>query len=1082
MVFYSRDPERTGLSAVLQSSEPDYQYLRTEWNEIRSKIIEPIFKDDNGDGNVSELSVGTTPPNNSEFNSKERKKDDPYGRVKWFMESRFGSEASPSEPQLVAYADAARVMKQSMIEAVEDIEIEALLDIEAAPNAYKNNWIPLGPTVIDHGQASKYPQVSGRVTSIAVGPSGKRIYVGTSNGGVWYSGDEGNTWTPLNEWATSWQVSVEADSLSVGSIAVVFDKTNRDKDVIYVGTGEPLAELKRQKWKNSAIQFLGIGIKRSVNGGKTWTTEAKNLKANNSSIYKIVIDPDNSAKAFVASSTGIYKRPASTDPKILVKWDLITSPNFIDSSGIINPNGTVSDFIITGSGATKKYYAAFWDSQVFQSTNSTSWNALAGVNSISRKVLAACEKKPEVVYLFDQNNDLFQLSGNSFVMVDRTTLPVVFVGGQGDYDIILAVDPENENEVYLGGDIVYESDGATPPDFNWSLSLYKGQVSTVAGKLIFSFLPANKLTGDMYSSISQTADNTFIGSNIHPDVHAIAFALDATGLKHDRTKVWIGCDGGIFYSTQAGMKGTFNAKNYGLAITQTTYISQHPDISSIIFAGTQDNGTLRYLGSENWYEVQQGDGGGVAVDTANPRKIMHEYFSGNLWTCSDGGSNNCSWRNVLNPTTERTRFFSQIAVAPTGNPSMVAFGTDRLRLSANWGTNWIVLPTKADPAVGLPLISQQIIGPITTVKIASATQIFAATESDVFRYQRVGTDWVKQTIPNIGLPAGTFYITYIEVDPSNVNNFYVALGGPGSFVRCYYCDTSGATIWVAVGTPKDKLNVPCHTIVIDPANPLEAYLGSDVGVWKREKDPANPGKLRWIPFSYGLPESAVMDLKIHEKARLLRVSTHGRGVWEIPLDFPGIPTGTRKSKKIDLYLKGTKLDNRREDPTGVYPLSLSAPDPDNLWIPSFLDSPSIWIESRRSFNFIMVRVNNRGFQAVSFSDVLVILLIADGAGAMPDLPVDLLKQIRAKDIKMDWSKSKWKLVGRNKPKTNITSLLPQNVEFPADFSLLPGSTYAWAVAIVTTVSNDDPFAGTEPVVLKLIATNKQVACKKVRVI
>jgi len=35
--------------------------------------------------------------------------------------------------------------------------------------------------------------VSGRVTGLAVGPDGLRVYAGAANGGVWFSHDGGET-------------------------------------------------------------------------------------------------------------------------------------------------------------------------------------------------------------------------------------------------------------------------------------------------------------------------------------------------------------------------------------------------------------------------------------------------------------------------------------------------------------------------------------------------------------------------------------------------------------------------------------------------------------------------------------------------------------------------------------------------------------------------------------------------------------------------------------------------------------------------------------------------------------------------
>ncbi|SRR5260370_38646815 len=61
------------------------------------------------------------------------------------------------------------------------------------------NWTPLGPSVQAHSDATGNPPVSGRVNGVAVGPSGMRAYAGTVDGGVWFTGNGGIFWQPLEE-------------------------------------------------------------------------------------------------------------------------------------------------------------------------------------------------------------------------------------------------------------------------------------------------------------------------------------------------------------------------------------------------------------------------------------------------------------------------------------------------------------------------------------------------------------------------------------------------------------------------------------------------------------------------------------------------------------------------------------------------------------------------------------------------------------------------------------------------------------------------------------------------------------------
>jgi len=134
------------------------------------------------------------------------------------------------------------------------------------------NWTPLGPAAINHGQATFLPIVSGRITALAVGPGGQRIYAGAANGGVWFSADAGKTWAPLDQWAhlSTAPSDVEADSLAVGAIAVLFGTAlDGSADTLFVGTGEPVGsnhtvEVAVEVFPTSALIRKGHRLRVSV--------------------------------------------------------------------------------------------------------------------------------------------------------------------------------------------------------------------------------------------------------------------------------------------------------------------------------------------------------------------------------------------------------------------------------------------------------------------------------------------------------------------------------------------------------------------------------------------------------------------------------------------------------------------------------------------------------------------------------------------------------------------------------------------------------------------------------------------------
>ena len=108
--------------------------------------------------------------------------------------------------------------------------------------------------------------MTGRVSALALDPSdptGNRLYVGTTGGGVWRSQNAGTSspanivFAPLTDNLAALG-SVADASISIGALSVQPGGTG----VIQAGTGDP----------NDALDsYYGAGILRSSDGGNTWS-------------------------------------------------------------------------------------------------------------------------------------------------------------------------------------------------------------------------------------------------------------------------------------------------------------------------------------------------------------------------------------------------------------------------------------------------------------------------------------------------------------------------------------------------------------------------------------------------------------------------------------------------------------------------------------------------------------------------------------------------------------------------------------------------------------------------------------------
>src|ERR1041385_3389154 len=131
----------------------------------------------------------------------------------------------------------------------------------------------VGPTVM-----------SGRVVDIDVNPSDPTIfYVAYASGGVWFTNNNGTTFTPVFD---------DEPLIDIGDIAVNWE--NQSSPEIWVGTGE---------CNSSRSSYAGTGIFHSQDGGKTW--ENRGL-SETQHIGKIVLSPADKKTVFVAAIGHLY--------------------------------------------------------------------------------------------------------------------------------------------------------------------------------------------------------------------------------------------------------------------------------------------------------------------------------------------------------------------------------------------------------------------------------------------------------------------------------------------------------------------------------------------------------------------------------------------------------------------------------------------------------------------------------------------------------------------------------------------------------------------------------------------------------
>lgn len=917
------------------------------------------------------------------------------------------------------------------------------------------NWLQLGPTSVPFGHTDSDSRViaSGRITSIAIDHKHPDIiYLGAALGGIWKTIDSGRNWKAKSD---------QNESLAIG--ALVMDPIHNN--ILYAGTGEGnLIE------KEHPMSYHGVGVLKTENSGEKWELKGKAIFTG-ARFFRLAVNHDDTQIIFAATSNGVYRsldggenwKPMTnglpeTTNDVKVASDLVIDPN--------NPN------IV---------YAAFWADGIYKTENANGkddeplWKKISkdiSAPNIQRIALSISKTNPNILYALMSNGigviEYFyrtENGGSSWVKIDLSLTIYVNkneyninsnpgIGDQGDYNLNITVDPTDSNIVYLSG-----------------IPLLKAIRNPRSGKWRF----------------------IDIGRNIHADNHAFAFHPT------DNMIIFTGNDGGIYKSTNGGITWD-DTLNEGLCITQFTFMDQHPNSDAVMIAGTQDNGTLQFRNNSVFYSCDDGDGGFVAIDPKNPLRVFHERYDPTIMRSDEGGSfgdyeNGGSWKplynrdNLFGKSLNGSLFFPPFTLDQS-NSNNIALGTkniylyDQIQNKSNEPEQY-----KWD-IIKIPELSSGEL--ISAINYVNSNQIYVGTtKGKIFLLENIDNKWTRYKLESNNDTLADNYISDIAIYHENNNdlknsNIIVALGG---FIeeqdpsRIWRGEISAdkKVEWKNISGTENAENaalprgVPTNAIAIDFSNPKTIFIGNDIGVFR-----TTDGGESWQNFGIGLPKSSVEDMRIlHYKddsnsMRLLRVVTHGRGMWEVELD-------KRNNKnEVDLYVRDHIMDTGRFTPSlsGIVKSSFEDPfrnilfdDKGNLKFDDSYDNLFWWMcadikvdppyyqmdidevdyvkfESRIrdknpikfETNRIYVQIHNRGIKDAGTSDgkvcklVSIKLLYANVTNspgsntpfipALPDIPQNFWTEITKESNNL----GNWKQIGETKflpkDKKTLTNIEP----------------------------------------------------------
>lgn len=785
--------------------------------------------------------------------------------------------------------------------------------ISAGPGAAGGpQWRFLGPDLIPNGQSSvtaRRVAVSGRVSAIAVDPVNRNhLLCGAALGGIWESFTRGADWAPRTDFMPT---------LTTGAIAFDPGNAKNSTNIVYAGTGE-----------GDSYWYFGQGFLKSADGGTTWALlPGRVVKADGTLVtdkpfvgvgfFAIIVDPGDS-QHILAATRG---------------QAAVSTPATASAPAVSTPaTGGVYESADGGTTWTQVYAArACW--------------------AISMQP-GGCARQPDGSrageVLAATSDGLLRSGdgGHSWPVPGQPDPPgnppltsrVQFPGAPAGWTrLAVSISPNDPAVAYAFG-----ASGDSPPtayvwrrsSTGWSALAAPAPVDPVTGKADPKW--TDQAAYDWYVAAAPgpfpagTADQVYLGAKrvfrgdvaaagggwtvtdlsckpqgdcIHDDQHAIAFD------PADPAVIYCGCDGGVFRSPDRGV--SWVPLNSGLGITEVIYTVLDNTTSRWLLAGTQDNGTLRYLGTSTFENVDDGDGGDCGIDQTRtpdpatgqlPPATCYDTFT-YMWIerSTQGGARGTF--QVITP--KRPAGYTSLFYPPVGvSGTTVAIAGQSVFISRDTGSNWA-------PQVILPGSTLN----VTALYLPSPDLVYAATFSGrVYKITYAGGAWAAapRTTPCAS------YVSAIKMDPAGRIWATMTEIGNGQVFR----SGDDGQSWADMTGNLPAL--PITSIAFDTADASgnRAWVSADVGVWQ-----TTDGGTTWTPFFQNLPYVIVEDLEFHPATRVLRAATRSRGIWEATVDTPGSsapPQGIQACSvfqyadgSLDVFCAGTDGTLGRASRSGV---------------------------------------------------------------------------------------------------------------------------------------------------------------------
>lgn len=567
----------------------------------------------------------------------------------------------------------------------------------------------------------------------------------------------------------------------------------------------------------NATTYMGgttYGLYKSTNGGSTWTEVSLPLTAAGKKHCPNDIEIGSTNKVYVST---------------------IKSTVWNDGGGVIFSS-------TDGNTFTQKHVVADGDR-----------TQIAVSKTTADKVYVLAELTAGGVTMVKTLNDFGSTSAMTLPADADTGIAANdFCRGQAFYDLLLEIDPANDQILYAGG--------------------------------IDLFRTANG--GTTWSQISKWSNNNNLAaltcSLVHADQHALAFKPGNSNI------ALFGNDGGVFYASNLSTAATSNvitSRNKGLNVTQFYTVGVAPTgatggdlVGDYIIAGAQDNGTQYFAsvndGQNTSVSAQGGDGAYSFFDQGADKYYITNYVHNQSINYRPVSG---AVRIINSETTSNGAFICPMALDSSLDilyADYTAGTTYQIRRYKNLKSGTVNKTLLFNPLMnGSPTAIT-----VSKYTTASTTMLVGTRNGKLLRVTNAHLTAIWSDITGPGFIGSVSDVEY----GASENEIFVTMHNY-NVTSVWYSSDAGVTWQNKEGNLPD---LPVKCILKNPLLANEVIIGTELGVWYTTN--FNDASPVWNQAYNGMRNVKVTDLDLRNDNKVF-ASTYGRGV------FSGMFTNTTLS-------------------------------------------------------------------------------------------------------------------------------------------------------------------------------------------